>query len=79
MDSSPSLKLVIIWVPSQYGLLVDLPQRQSVTQLRTSYMSPSDDTILIPPRTHNGPLTAFPGSSVTAMERKSRKKDNVHG
>jgi len=61
---SPSLNFSSIWHPSQNGLFVDLPQRQSVTRLRVSYLLPSAPSISIPPFTQTGPLACFRGSSI---------------
>jgi len=56
---------------SQKGLFDEMPHRHRVTRLRVSYVTPSADSIGIPPRTHRGPSYPLSGSSTTAIESSS--------
>lgn len=60
--------LMAACVPSQNGLLLDSPQRHSVTRSRASYSSPSAAISAIPPRNQIGPLQASAGSSISPIE-----------
>src|SRR5439155_12449877 len=65
---SPSLNLMLAWLPLQNGMLAEAPQRQRVTRLRISYGLPSCDSILTPPRTQSGPLQPSAGSSTIPID-----------
>src|SRR5205814_1808406 len=67
-ETKPSCHFMLACVPSQNGLLLDAPQRHSVTRLRRSWGLPPSDSIAIPPRTQSGPLQPSAGSSTTPME-----------
>ncbi len=56
------------WLPSQKGLFLLFPQRQSVTRLRISYVVPFADSIGIPPLTHIGPILPGWVSTTRPME-----------
>jgi hypothetical protein len=60
------------WLPSQNGLLPDLPQRHKVTRFLISYFLPSDDSRSTPPLTQIGPLTFSSGSFAKLMDGSSR-------
>ena len=59
---------MLAWLPLQNGMLLEAPQRQSVTRFLTSYGLPSSDSTVIPPRTHSGPLQPSSGSSIKPIE-----------
>ena len=66
--SGHSVNPMEAWLASQNGLLADAPQRQSVTRLRTSYVSLSADITVMPPRTQIGPATPCAGSATMPID-----------
>ena len=66
-----SVNPIQTWLPSQNGLLPDLPQRHKVTRFLISYLVPSDDSRSTPPLTQIGPLTFSSGSFTTLMDGSS--------
>jgi hypothetical protein len=70
--ASYALNPIEAWLPSQKGLLLDAPQRQSLARLRISYLSPSALTTMAPPRTHSGPEMHNLGPSTRPIEGLNR-------
>src|SRR5580692_5747258 len=59
---------MLAWLPLQNGMLLEAPHLQRVTRSLFSYGTPLADSIVIPPRTHSGPLHPSAGSSTTPID-----------